>query len=91
MFFSFNFQSNQQGNRRCFGEYKCPKCSRTWQSGYSWRGIPQQCERCRIDVLAHTQSPLRMSDNRNKCNPNKEHRKDLCGMCQLGEDCTHLD
>ena len=94
-FFLFILQNNQHRKDRCFGEYKCPKCSRKWMSGYSWKDVPQQCERCRIDVIAHTQSPLRTwssSDDRNKSDPNKEHRSDLCGMCQqLGHKCTYYD
>ena len=49
-----------QGKKRCFGEYKCPKCKRKWMSGNSWANMGQECIKCHINVYPHKQvSPLR--------------------------------
>lgn len=44
-----------QGKKRCFGEYKCPKCKRKWMSGNSWANMGQQCIKCHINVFPHKQ------------------------------------
>lgn len=44
-----------QGNKRCFGEYKCPKCKRKWMSGNSWANMGQECSKCHINVYPHKQ------------------------------------
>ncbi|XP_026733186.1 zinc finger CCHC domain-containing protein 24-like isoform X2 [Trichoplusia ni] len=44
-----------QGKKRCFGEYKCPKCKRKWMSGNSWANNGQECIKCRINVFPHKQ------------------------------------
>lgn len=44
-----------QGDRRCFGEYKCPQCNRTWMSGNSWADKGQECQSCKINVYPHKQ------------------------------------
>ncbi|XP_063566352.1 zinc finger CCHC domain-containing protein 24 isoform X5 [Gorilla gorilla gorilla] len=46
-----------QGKKRCFGEYKCPKCKRKWMSGNSWANMGQECIKCHINVYPHKQSP----------------------------------
>ncbi|XP_019620009.1 PREDICTED: zinc finger CCHC domain-containing protein 24-like isoform X2 [Branchiostoma belcheri] len=51
-----------QGKKRCFGEYKCPKCKRKWMSGNSWANMGQECIKCRINVYPHKQSPLAKTD-----------------------------
>lgn len=35
-----------QGHGRCFGEYRCDGCNRTWMSGYSWKNTGQKCQGC---------------------------------------------
>uniref|UniRef100_A0A4X1SJ86 Zinc finger CCHC-type containing 24 n=1 Tax=Sus scrofa TaxID=9823 RepID=A0A4X1SJ86_PIG len=45
-----------QGKKRCFGEYKCPKCKRKWMSGNSWANMGQECIKCHINVYPHKQS-----------------------------------
>ncbi|BES91821.1 Acyl-CoA thioesterase 9 [Nesidiocoris tenuis] len=47
-----------QGKKRCFGEYKCPKCKRKWMSGNSWANMGQQCIKCHINVYPHKQTIL---------------------------------
>lgn len=44
-----------QGKKRCFGEYKCPKCKRKWMSGNSWSNIGQECIKCHVNVYPHKQ------------------------------------
>ncbi|XP_022542380.1 zinc finger CCHC domain-containing protein 24 isoform X1 [Astyanax mexicanus] len=46
-----------QGKKRCFGEYKCPKCKRKWMSGNSWANMGQECIKCHINVYPHKQVP----------------------------------
>ncbi|XP_046275568.1 zinc finger CCHC domain-containing protein 24 isoform X2 [Marmota monax] len=46
-----------QGKKRCFGEYKCPKCKRKWMSGNSWANMGQECIKCHINVYPHKQAP----------------------------------
>ncbi|CAG9788904.1 unnamed protein product [Diatraea saccharalis] len=48
-----------QGKKRCFGEYKCPKCKRKWMSGNSWANNGQECIKCRINVFPHKQVSVR--------------------------------
>lgn len=36
----------------CFGEYKCPRCERQWQSARAWADYGQQCQNCAINVNA---------------------------------------
>nr|XP_048276758.1 zinc finger CCHC domain-containing protein 24 isoform X1 [Myodes glareolus] len=47
-----------QGKKRCFGEYKCPKCKRKWMSGNSWANMGQECIKCHINVYPHKQMSL---------------------------------
>lgn len=44
-----------QGKKRCFGEFKCPKCKRKWMSGNSWSNSTQDCIKCHIAVYPHKQ------------------------------------
>lgn len=44
-----------QGKGRCFGEYQCNQCHRTWQSGNSWANTAQMCEKCNIRVYPFKQ------------------------------------
>jgi hypothetical protein len=44
-----------QGRKRCFGEFKCPKCKRKWMSGNSWANTHQDCIKCHINVYPHKQ------------------------------------
>lgn len=48
-----------QGPARCFGEYRCSQCNRTWMSGNSWANTGQKCTRCEIIVFPHKQVGLR--------------------------------
>ena len=50
-----------QGQKRCFGEFKCPKCKRKWMSGNSWSNIGQECVKCRINVYPFKQVNQQMS------------------------------
>lgn len=44
-----------QGWKRCFGEFKCSKCLRTWMSGNSWADMGQECTTCKVNVYPHKQ------------------------------------
>ena len=44
-----------QGKKRCFGEFKCPRCKRKWVSGNSWANSAQDCIKCKINVYPHKQ------------------------------------
>lgn len=44
-----------QGTKRCFGEFKCPKCKRKWKSGNSWANVGQDCIKCKIMVYPEKQ------------------------------------
>lgn len=48
-----------QGRKRCFGEYKCPKCERKWMSGNSYANIGQECISCHIIVYPTKQVSFR--------------------------------
>ncbi|XP_014673499.1 PREDICTED: uncharacterized protein LOC106813789 [Priapulus caudatus] len=45
-----------QVKKRCFGEYKCPKCKRTWMSANSWANMGQECNKCHTNVYPHKQA-----------------------------------
>lgn len=76
------------GSGRCFGEYKCPQCRRTWMSANSWVGYGQKCSSCNIEVMPHTQKPLEKPEGLDKSDPNKSHPRELCGKCRaLGGFC----
>lgn len=51
-----------QGRRRCFGEYKCPKCKRKWMSGNSLANVCQACIKCHVNVYPHKQRALDKPD-----------------------------
>jgi len=51
-----------QGKKRCFGEFKCPKCKRKWKSGNSWANIGQDCVKCKINVYPFKQVNIRLID-----------------------------
>lgn len=55
-----------QGKKRCFGEYKCPKCKRKWMSGNSWANMGQKCIKCAINVYPHKQVIVQECMNRNQ-------------------------
>ncbi|XP_063094830.1 zinc finger CCHC domain-containing protein 24 isoform X1 [Cavia porcellus] len=64
-----------QGKKRCFGEYKCPKCKRKWMSGNSWANMGQECIKCHINVYPHKQSHLKWDPG--KGNPLPKDRKEV--------------
>ncbi|KAJ7987383.1 hypothetical protein DPEC_G00325920 [Dallia pectoralis] len=67
-----------QGKKRCFGEYKCPKCKRKWMSGNSWANMGQECIKCHINVYPHKQRPLEKPDGLDVSDQSKEHPQHLC-------------
>ncbi|CAH1794589.1 unnamed protein product, partial [Owenia fusiformis] len=74
--------------KRCFGEYMCPKCNREWMSGNSWPNKGQECQTCRINVMAHKQRPLNRPDGLDKSDDSKPHLTHLCQKCkELGHNC----
>ncbi|XP_076454414.1 uncharacterized protein LOC143289293 isoform X2 [Babylonia areolata] len=48
-----------QGRKRCFGEYRCPRCQRRWMSANSWANTAQHCTKCRLRVFPHKQVRVR--------------------------------
>ncbi|XP_044738272.1 zinc finger CCHC domain-containing protein 24-like isoform X2 [Chrysoperla carnea] len=80
-----------QGRKRCFGEYKCPKCKRKWMSGNSWANMGQECIKCRINVYPHKQRPLEKPDGLDVSDQSKVHPQQLCEKCRLlGYYCRRL-
>ncbi|CAG5088715.1 Oidioi.mRNA.OKI2018_I69.PAR.g11944.t1.cds [Oikopleura dioica] len=77
-----------QGKKRCFGEFKCPKCKRKWLSGNSWCNMGQECIKCRINVYPSKQRPLNKQEA--AAVAQREHPKELCEKCQqLGRYCRN--
>ncbi|XP_017798789.1 PREDICTED: zinc finger CCHC domain-containing protein 24-like [Habropoda laboriosa] len=77
-----------QGRKRCFGEYKCPKCKRKWMSGNSWANMGQECIKCHINVYPHKQRPLEKPDGLDVSDQSKVHPQHLCQKCKtLGYYC----
>ncbi|KAK2179336.1 hypothetical protein NP493_496g01016 [Ridgeia piscesae] len=72
-----------QGKKRCFGEYKCPKCKRKWMSGNSWANLGQDCIKCRLNVYPHKQRPLDKPDGLDVSDQSKVHPQHLCEKCKL--------
>ncbi|CAL8234146.1 unnamed protein product [Arctogadus glacialis] len=62
-----------QGKKRCFGEYKCPKCKRKWMSGNSWANMGQECIKCHLNVYPHKQRPLEKPDGLDVSDQSKEY------------------
>ncbi|XP_022917155.1 zinc finger CCHC domain-containing protein 24-like [Onthophagus taurus] len=80
-----------QGRKRCFGEYKCPKCKRKWMSGNSWANKGQECIKCRINVFPHRQRPLEKPDGLDVSDQSKVHPQHLCQKCkELGFYCRRV-
>ncbi|KAJ1522136.1 hypothetical protein ONE63_002447 [Megalurothrips usitatus] len=80
-----------QGKKRCFGEYKCPKCKRKWMSGNSWANMGQECIKCHINVYPHKQRPLEKPDGLDVSDQSKVHPQHLCEKCKsLGEYCRKV-
>ncbi|XP_029041935.1 zinc finger CCHC domain-containing protein 24 [Osmia lignaria lignaria] len=77
-----------QGKKRCFGEYKCPKCKRKWMSGNSWANMGQECIKCHVNVFPHKQRPLEKPDGLDVSDQSKVHPQHLCQKCKtLGYYC----
>lgn len=81
-----------QGKKRCFGEYKCPKCKRKWMSGNSWANMGQDCIKCKINVYPHKQRPLEKNVDFDVGEKSKVHPQHLCEKCkQLGFYCRRIN
>ncbi|ESO84250.1 hypothetical protein LOTGIDRAFT_108621 [Lottia gigantea] len=72
-----------QGKKRCFGEYKCPKCKRKWMSGNSWANMGQECIKCHINVYPNKQRPLEKPDGLDVSDQSKVHPQHLCEKCKM--------
>lgn len=80
-----------QGRKRCFGEYKCPKCKRKWMSGNSWANTGQECIKCHVNVYPHKQRPLEKPDGLDVSDQSKMHPQELCQKCkELGMYCRRI-
>ncbi|CAE1269266.1 Zinc finger CCHC domain-containing protein 24 [Acanthosepion pharaonis] len=81
-----------QGKKRCFGEYKCPKCKRKWMSGNSWANMGQECIKCHINVYPFKQRPLEKPDGLDVSDQSKVHPQHLCEKCKvLGYYCRRMN
>jgi len=76
-----------QGLKRCFAEFKCPKCMRKWKSGYSWSNAGQDCFKCRILVYPQKQWPLQKSGDGHSGGSHLQH---LCERCRVQGFCCRL-
>merc|ERR1711892_962674 len=77
-----------QGQRRCFGEFRCQKCDRKWMSGNSWANSGQACKKCQTMVYPHKHRPLEVPDGLDVSDQSREHPMELCEMCRnLGYYC----
>lgn len=47
-----------QGKKRCFGEFVCQSCGKSWKSANSKANTPQECTRCHTFVFPSKQSSL---------------------------------
>lgn len=47
-----------QGKKRCFGEFVCQNCAKSWKSANSKANTPQECTRCHTYVFPSKQSSL---------------------------------
>ncbi|XP_068083727.1 zinc finger CCHC domain-containing protein 24-like [Anabrus simplex] len=72
-----------QGDKRCFGEFKCKKCKRKWMSANSWANIGQECTTCRVLIYPHKQRPLKKPDGLDVSDKRKEHPQHLCEKCNI--------
>ncbi|KAG4076112.1 hypothetical protein HA402_011458 [Bradysia odoriphaga] len=72
-----------QGKGRCFGEYFCEQCNRTWMSGNSWKNTAQKCTNCNVRVFLHKQRNLFRRFNRKNrifsTRYNRDHCRSLTG------------
>eukprot|EP00111_Clytia_hemisphaerica_P018456 TCONS_00054604-protein len=83
-------KTKYQGSKRMFGQFRCPKCNRTWASGNTWANTAQQCQSCLIDVFPYHQQRLERPSV--LTGPGKEHPQHLWGMCKrLGRYCRDQD
>jgi len=77
-----------QGKGKCFGEYRCPNCNKTWSSGNSWANKGQQCEQCLSNVYPYSQRALEKSKGQK--DNGRPHRSDLCEKCkEVGGNCRN--
>ena len=82
-----NSKTPYQGPSRCFGYFKCGRCSRSWQSGNSWANKGQQCQRCLVMIYPYKQESL-VKPSDNKIDTSKSHDVSKCEKCQnLGRSC----
>ncbi|KAI1285254.1 Zinc finger CCHC domain-containing protein 24 [Halotydeus destructor] len=80
-----------QGPKRCFGEFRCPDCGRSWMSGNSWANAGQECQSCKIMVYPHKQRPLEKPDGLDKGDDTVAHPSHLCEKCRtLGRNCRSI-
>ncbi|XP_046971759.1 uncharacterized protein LOC124538666 [Vanessa cardui] len=72
-----------------FGEYKCKKCGRAWNSRLCWPDKYQICKKCKNSVYAHSHRKLQPSDISEDPEKIREHPKELCEKCKrLGSYCN---
>ena len=77
-----------QGEKRCYGYFKCTACDKLWESGNSWADAFQKCKRCDRGVYPYKQKELEKPDGDEKIDTKKPHLQELCSKCkELGYCC----
>lgn len=68
----------------CFGDYKCPRCHKKWQSSRAWADYGQECKFCATKVMASNLQKLFVYIC-NNCNARwnwaYEHQGLMCKKC----------
>ena len=78
-----------QGNKRTYGEFKCPQCGKKWESGNSWANCGQKCKSCENKKYVYPYKQTELKKSENKSDPKKPHPESECQKCRsLGRACT---
>ena len=73
-------------DKRFYGKFRCPQCSKIWSSGNSWKGYRQKCKSCKKYAKPYYLNDLKFrGDTRDSEKPHLQH---LCEKCkELGYNC----
>jgi DNA-directed RNA polymerase subunit RPC12/RpoP len=78
----------------CFGEFKCPRCHKKWQSSKAWADYGQQCKSCSINVMASQLQKLFVyicSNCKEKWSSNYQAQGQKCKRCSSSKLVRPLD
>ncbi len=74
-----------------FGEFHCGHCSRNWFSGNAWKGMGQECLKCKRMCLPKSLRPLQHRLDPDEQQSAGPHLQERCQMCKkLGRNCRGL-